>query len=138
VVSITAAAESFLPYQFAALTKQPDQRHIIILFGMVLLCSILIVIKKYICDVTNEVVLLSLRAFCFSRFLQNDMRFFQKKKTAQLLSIIISDVKAVRATITKTIFKLCKQLSSFISMTILMITLNYKLTFVLLSNDHTI
>lgn len=125
--------ESLLPYHFAKLTHSINGGQLLYLFGLVLLCCLMIVLRKYVCDVTKEMVLLSLRGYCFSRFMQNDLKFFQKNSTSVLLNLILSDVKAVRTTLTKTIFKLSKNLSGFTTVVVLMSFMNGWLTLVLLA-----
>ena len=65
--------------------------------------------------------------------MQNDLKFFQKNSTSVLLNLILSDVKAVRTTLTKTIFKLSKNLSGFTTVVVLMSFMNGWLTLVLLA-----
>lgn len=133
VVAVCAAMESMLPYQFAKFMHTADSGNLLRLIVLVIGCCLINGAKKYFSTVTKEMVLLSLRGYCFGKFLRNDMPFFQKNSTAQLLNLILADVKKVQATITKTLFNISKNITAFLTTVVLMAMVNGWLTLVLLS-----
>lgn len=104
----------------------------LILIAAFLIRAVLYYIQNYWLSYVGERIVVDLRKEAYSHLHVLSLRFFTERRVGELVSRLASDVTMIRSALTNNVAILIGQIVTFIGSIILMIMLNWQLTFFIL------
>lgn len=105
---------------------------VLCMVGVILVRSVMRFFYQYIFETASQGVLYDMRDKVYRKLLQEDFRFYNKKRTGDLMSRQTGDMDAIRHFVAYVVYTTCEQVLMFVFALAMIFTVNVKLALCML------
>ena len=105
---------------------------VLCMVGVILVRSVMRFFYQYVFETASQGVLYDMRDKVYRKLLQEDFRFYNKKRTGDLMSRQTGDMDAIRHFVAYVVYATCEQILMFVFALAMIFTVNVKLALCML------
>ncbi len=105
---------------------------VLCMMGVILIRSVMRFFYQYVFETASQGVLYDMRDKVYRKLLQEDFRFYNKKRTGDLMSRQTGDMDAIRHFVAYVVYATCEQILLFVFALAMIFTVNIKLALCML------